>query len=136
MQIKRLIVFAAIIGLLNSCGGKSSSSPTSPTQETQVAFTMDASGTIQTPGTSYTVNTTLTSSMPSTKGISIVATVTDQTNNNTISQNAAITSTSTTNAVTIINLPSQHLCTVTIKISSVATPSNNASLSFNLANKQ
>lgn len=133
MQIKRLLFFAAVIGLLGSCGGKSSSTP-SNTQESQIAFTMDASGTIQTPGTSYVVNTTLTSTMPS-KGISIVATVTDQTNNNSVSQNAAVTSTSSTNATTIISLPSQHLCTVTITISSVATPTNKASQSFTLVNK-
>jgi hypothetical protein len=136
MQIKRWIVAAAMISLLNSCGCKKQTpKPEPPQQEPQVSFTMDVSGTIQTPGSTYVVNTTLKSAMPSAKGISIEATVTDQTNNANIPQNPVVTSTNSTNAITLINLPSQHPCNVTITISSVATPTNKASQSFVIANK-
>jgi ABC-type enterochelin transport system substrate-binding protein len=73
--------------------------------------------------------------MPSSSGINISSTVIDQSNNATIAQNAAINSTTAINNIQIINLPRQHWCTVTIKVTSVATPSNSATRTFNVAYK-
>jgi hypothetical protein len=73
--------------------------------------------------------------MPSTSGIKIEATVVDQTNTQNVTQNAAVTSTAATNTVTLINLPKGRWCMATIKVSSVKTPTNNASKSFTVSNK-
>jgi ABC-type enterochelin transport system substrate-binding protein len=73
--------------------------------------------------------------MPSASGINIAATVIDQTNNATIAQNAGINSTTAINNIQVINLPRQHWCTVTVKVTSVATPSNTATKTFNVAFK-
>ena len=132
-----IIISVGLIGIAALSCKKSPSTPTVP-QEVPIAFTLSpytANTSNQIAGTSAQETVTLTSTMPS-KGISIAATVTDQTNNASIQQNAAVTSTNSTNTVTIISLPSQHLCTVTITVTSVATASNTASQSFTLANKQ
>jgi hypothetical protein len=73
--------------------------------------------------------------MPSAKGISLVAIVTDQTDNSALTQNAAITSNSAVNTVTLINLPQQHWCNVSIKVASVATPNNSATQNFTVVYK-
>jgi hypothetical protein len=73
--------------------------------------------------------------MPSSKGITIETTLVNQTTSSNIAQSAAITSTSAVNNLQLINLPQQHFCTATIKVSSVATPSNSASQSFTVVYK-
>ena len=73
--------------------------------------------------------------MPSSKGITIETTVVDQTNSANIAQSAAITSTAAVNNLQLVNLPQQHWCTATIKVSSVATPSNSDSQSFTVVYK-
>jgi hypothetical protein len=78
---------------------------------------------------------TLTSAMPSASGINIAATVIDQTNNATITQNGSTNSTVGINNIQLVNLPRQHWCTVTLKVTSVATPSNTATKTFNVAYK-
>jgi ABC-type enterochelin transport system substrate-binding protein len=73
--------------------------------------------------------------MPSSSGINISTTVIDQTNSATITQNAGINSTTAINNIQLINLPRQHWCTVTVKVTSVATPTNFATKTFNVAYK-
>jgi hypothetical protein len=73
--------------------------------------------------------------MPSSKGITIETTLVNQTTSSNIAQSAAITSTAAINNLQLVNLPQQHFCTATIKVSSVATPSNNATQSFTVVYK-
>lgn len=104
-------------------------------QEPAIVFTTDANTTNTSLSNSFPVVVTLTSAMPSSSGINVSATVIDQTNNATITQNAAINSTTAINNIQLINLPRQHWCTVTVKVTSVATPSNFATKTFNVAYK-
>jgi hypothetical protein len=83
----------------------------------------------------YAVTATLTSIMPSSKGITIETTLVNQTTSANISQSAAVTSTSAVNNLQFINLPQQQWCTATVKVSSVATPSNSAAQSFTVVYK-
>ena len=69
------------------------------------------------------------------QGINVSATVIDQSNNNSIAQNAAITSSKAVNGITIINLPEQHWCQTTVTVTSVDKPSNSLSKSFTLVYK-
>ena len=73
--------------------------------------------------------------MPSSSGIKITTTLSDQTNNISITQNPPLTSTAAKNSITLINLPQQHWCSATITVSSVATPSNSASQTFTVVFK-
>ncbi len=104
-------------------------------QEPSIVFTTDANATNTSLSNSFPVVVTLTSAMPSSSGINIATTVIDQTNSATILQNAAINSTTAINNIQLINLPRQHWCTVTVKVTSVATPSNFATKTFNVAYK-
>ena len=121
-----------LLTLIFSC-----SKPNNPsnTQEDPIVFTTDANATNTSLSSSFPVAVTLTSAMPSSSGINIAATVIDQTNNATIAQNAGINSTTAINNIQLINLPRQHWCTVTVKVTSVATPINNATKTFNVAFK-
>ena len=114
---------------------KSTPPPQGTAQEAAIVFTVDANTTNTSLSNSFPVAVTLTSAMPSSSGINIAATVIDQTNNATINQNASINSVVAINNTQIINLPRQHWCTVTIKVTSVATPSNFATKTFNVAFK-
>ena len=103
-------------------------------QEPAIVFTTDANPQSNTSlSSTFPVVVTLNSAMPSSSGINISATV--QTNNATIAQNAAINSITAINNIQLINLPRQQWCTVTIKVTSVATPSNFATRTFNVAYK-
>ncbi len=127
-----------VIGSIISCSKSSDgggSTPTPPPSETPIAFTINATNNSISLTNGYAVTATLSSSMPSTRGISIETTLLDQNTSATIAQNAAVTSTAAANNLQLINLPQQHWCTVTIKVSSVATPSNNASQSFTVVYK-
>ena len=69
------------------------------------------------------------------KGITIETTLVNQTTSSNIAQSAAINSMSAVNNLQLVNFPQQHFCTATIKVSSVATPSNSASQSFTVVYK-
>ena len=131
------IVIGSIISCSKSSDGGGTTTPTPPITpaETSVAFTINASNNSISLTNGFAVTATLTSIMPSSKGITIETTVVDQTNSANIAQSAAITSTSAVNNLQLVNLPQQHWCTATIKVSSVATPSNNASQSFTVVYK-
>ena len=126
--------FMAFVVSISAC--KKSKTTTPPAaQEASIVFTTDANAANTSLSNTFPVAVTLTSAMPSASGINIAATVIDQTNNATITQNAAVNSTAAINNIQLINLPRQHWCTVTIKVTSVATPSNFATKTFNVAYK-
>ena len=141
MYMKKIIAFLPIlVGSFISCskssdGGGSTPTPPSTPVETSIAFTINASNNSVSLTNGYAVTATLTSIMPSSKGITIETTLVDQTNSANISQSAAVTSTSAVNNLQFTNLPQQHWCTATVKVSSVATPSNSASQSFTVVYK-
>ena len=131
------IVIGSIISCSKSSDGGGSSTPTPPStpSETPVAFTINAANNSVSLTNGFAVTATLTSIMPSSKGITIETTVVDQTNSANIPQSAAITSTSAVNNLQLVNLPQQRWCTATIKVSSVATPANSATQSFTVVYK-
>ena len=138
--MKKIIAFLPIlIGSFISCSKSSdaggSTTPPPPPVETPVAFTISATNNSVSLTNGFAVTATLSSTMPSTRGITIETTLVDQNTSATIAQNAAVTSTAAANNLQLINLPQQHWCTATIKVSSVATPSNNASQSFTVVFK-
>ncbi len=141
--MKKIIAFLIIIvGTFISCskssdggGSTPTPSPTPTPSETPIAFTINATNNSVSLTNGYAVTATLTSIMPSSKGITIETTLVDQTSSANISQSAAVTSTSAANNLQFINLPQQHWCTATVKMSSVATPSNSASQSFTVVYK-
>lgn len=135
---KTIFLLPIVIGLIISCSKSSDgggSTPTPNLSETPIAFTINASNNSISLTNGFAVTATLTSIMPSSKGITIETTLVNQSNSANISQSASITSTSAANNIQLVNLPQQHWCTATIKVSSVATPSNNASQSFTVVYK-
>jgi len=131
------ILIGSIISCSKSTGSDGTTNPTTPTAptETPVAFTINASNNSVSLTNGFAVTATLTSIMPSSKGITIETTLVNQSTSANIAQSAAITSTSATNNLQLINLPQQQWCTATIKVSSVATPSNSTSQSFTVVYK-
>ena len=128
------IVIVSIISCSKSSDG-GSSTPPSPAAETPIAFTINASNNSVSLTNGFAVTATLTSIMPSSKGITIETTLVNQSTSSNIAQSAAITSTSAANNLQLVNLPQQHWCTATIKVWSVAIPSNSASQSFTVVYK-
>jgi hypothetical protein len=136
--MKKIFFIAIVISSIISCSKSSDgggSTPTPPAAETPVAFTINASNNSVSLTNGFAVTATLTSIMPSSKGIAIETTLVNQTTSSNIAQSAAITSTAAANNLQLVNLPQQHWCTATIKVSSVATPSNSASQSFTVVYK-
>jgi len=125
-----------IVGILlyfTSCNKTVDSSQVA--QEKPIAFSIDASNATISPSSNFAVTVTLTSTIPSSQGIKIEAIVSDQTNNNSITQNPAISNTNIKNTISLINLPQQHWCNATIRVSSVATPTNTSSQNFTVVYK-
>ena len=130
--MKKIIVFLPIvIAALVAC----SKSAGVAAPETAVSFMVDATNNSISLSDTYRIMVKLESAMPTKEGVTIETTVMDQTTNSAIAQNAAIVRTNTQNYLQLINLPQQHLCTVTVKVSSVATPSNSVSKSFTVVYK-
>ncbi len=135
---KLFFILPIVIGSIISCSKSSDgggSTPTPPAAETPVAFTINASNNSVSLTNGFAVTATLTSIMPSSKGITIETTLVNQTTSSNIAQSAAVTSTSAVNNLQLVNLPQQHWCTATIKVSSVATPSNSSTQSFTVVYK-
>jgi len=139
--MKKIFFITILIGSIISCSkssdGGGTTNPTTPTTpaETPVAFTINASNNSVSLTNGFAVTATLTSIMPSSKGITIETTLVDQSTSANIAQAAAITTSSATNNLQLVNLPQQHWCTATVKVSSVATPSNSSSQSFTIVYK-
>lgn len=131
----KTILYLSISAILLSTAACKKAKPTVPAGEPQIIFTTNANTTNTSLTNSFPVTVTLTSAMPSASGINIESTVIDQTNNATIPQNASVNSNTGINSIQLINLPRQHWCTVTVKVTSVATPSNFATTTFNVAYK-
>lgn len=132
--MKKIYILSFIVlALISSCDCDKSDDNTS-TDETPVVFKYSYDSNISLSG-SLIVNVELTSSMPSTEGIIITALVKDKTNNQEISQNAALSTSEVKNAITLINLPRQHWCTVDLSVTSHKTPSNKATQSFEVIYK-
>ncbi len=133
--MKEILKLLILLFCLNISCSPSSSSPAAPTPEPPITFTLDVSNASISLDSSFPVVVTLTSALPTAKGINIEVTVTDQTNNTLLSQNTTVTSVLFKNSITIINLPQQHWCLASVKVSSVSTPSNSASQSFTVVYK-
>ncbi len=132
--MRKILLHTIISFLLISCS-KSGGSGGGSQPEAAIAFSMNASNNSITPSNSLAVIVTLTSAMPSSQGIKIETTVIDQTTNSSINQNPYLTSLNAKNTINLISLPQQHWCMATIKVSSIATPSNNAVQSFTVVYK-
>ena len=136
---KIIIILPIVIGSIISCskssGGGSTPTPLTTPTETPVAFTINAANNSVSLTNGFAVTATLSSTMPSSKGILIETSLLDQNTSANIAQSAAITSTGAANNLQLVNLPQQHWCTATIKVSSVATPSNSTSQSFTVVYK-
>lgn len=129
--MRRNILLYVMIFLCMSC--KKSSSGSGSVQEAAIVFTIDATNNSTSLGNTFPVVITVTSAMPS-QGMKVDVTLTDQTNNNSIAQ-SSVSSSIAKITYTITGLPQQHLCTATIKVSSVATATNTASQSFTVVYK-
>lgn len=103
-------------------------------QEQEISFSLNANDNIISPANNFPVNVILNSTMPG-KGIRISASLMQQSNNNTISQNPSINSTANSNGITIINLPEQQWCQATVTVTSIDKPSNSSSKSFTVVYK-
>lgn len=132
--MKKIIYFTLLVAIA-SCSQSNNGTGGGVPQEPAIVFTTDANATNTSLSNTFPVVVTLTSAMPSSSGINISTTVIDQTNNATIAQNPSINSTTAINNIQLINLPRQHWCTVTIKVTSVATPINFSTRTFNVAYK-
>lgn len=129
--MKKLIYLLILTAAISYSKSESSGN----VQEATIVFSTDASAANTSLANNFPVAVTLTSKLPSSNGINISATMIDQTNNATIAQNIGINSTGAISNIQLINLPRQHWCTVTVKVTSVATPSNFATKTFNVVYK-
>jgi len=132
---KIFIGILTVIISISSIQCSKSSGATQSSQEPPILFTIDASNASVSTSSSFNVNVILNSAMPSSLGIKIELIVIDQTNSVSIIQNPPLVSNTAKNSFTLINMPQQHWCLATIKVSSVATPTNTSSQSFTVVYK-
>jgi len=129
------LIYLLILTVAISCSKSDSGGNGGAAQEAAIVFTTDANNTNTSLSNTFPVLVTLTSGMPSSSGINISTTVIDQINSATIPQNTAINSTTSINNIQLIDLPRQRRCNVTVKVTSVATPSNFATKTFTVVYK-
>jgi hypothetical protein len=132
---KAFIFLPLVVVLIMSCKKSDTAETPVVVVEPQIAFNLDAVNNSIALSSSFAVTATLTSTLPSSQGVKIEVTVLDETSSSPITQSAAVTSTTSANALQLISLPQQHLCNATVKVSSVKTPSNTASKSFTVVYK-
>ena len=132
---KSFIFLPLVVVLFMSCKKSDTAETPVVVVEPQIAFNLDAVNNSIALSSSFAVTATLTSTLPSSQGVKIEVTVLDETSSSPITQSAAVTSTTSANALQLISLPQQHLCNATVKVSSVKTPSNTASKSFTVVYK-
>jgi hypothetical protein len=129
--MKPTILFSALFLIMAGTACKKSS--TGPAKEANIVFITDA--TLAYPSSTIPITVTLTSAMPP-GGINIAATVIDKTDNSRpIYQNPTLNSKIAINNIQLINLPQQHMCSVTLTVTSISTPSNTASKTFDVVYK-
>jgi hypothetical protein len=129
MSMKKIFYFPALFLVIIGTSCKKSQAP-----EAAIVFITDANATNISTANTFPVTVTLTSAMPP-GGINILAKVIDQTNSATITQNAGVNSKTPINNIQLINLPQQHMCSVTLTVTSISTPSNTASKTFDVVYK-
>jgi len=122
-----------LLTLITTVASSSKNSSTPPSEQS-IAFTHNAGNNILNPGASLSFIITLTSTIPS-SGIKVEISTREEANGNTVGSNSSVNSTASTVNVGISGLPRQVWCIVTIKVSSVTTPSNNATQTFRILYK-
>jgi hypothetical protein len=135
--MKKSIIAIVLIQLIILIGcSKGDGGSTTPPTEPNITFDVDASSANINPGSTFNFNVKLTSAMPSSQGIKIDISASEEVTGNSVSpQNPTTTSTSATTPVSVINLPQQKWVVTTVKVSSVATPTNNATKTFRVVYK-
>ncbi len=130
--MKNIFGLLLIIIVAIACSKKSDPPPP---PEAPIAFDLDAAAINNALGSSFGFNVTLTSAMPSTSGIRIEVTAIEEGTGTSLTQNAAIVSTVTKTAATVIGLPIQKWVIVTVKVISVKTSTNSLSKTFRVVFK-
>lgn len=134
--MKKILGFILLITIGIACSKGGGSTPAPPPAEASVAFDIDAAATNTAVGSIFDFNVRLTSTMPSSQGIKIEVTAIEEGTGTAISpQNPTIVSNSSTVAASVISLPIQKWVITTVKVSSVATASNNATKAFRIVRK-
>lgn len=124
-----LILFFSL--LVAACGSKS---PDPLPSEQPIAFTHNAGDNVLNPGPSLTFTVTLTSTMPS-SGIKVEVSTKEEASGNVVGANSSVNSTSAAVSASVSALPRQLWCIVTIKVSSVSTPTNTSTQTFRIVYK-
>ena len=120
--------------LVAACGSKKPPTPPPPPSEQPIAFTHNAGTNVLNPGPSLNFTVTLTSTMP-TSGIKVEVSTKEEAGGNAVGTNSSVNSTSAAVSASVSALPRQLWCIVTIKVSSVNTPSNSATQTFRVVYK-
>jgi hypothetical protein len=131
LKITGVLFFVAFI--LNSCSNKSNP-PAPPPADQPIAFTHNAGNNVQNPGANLNFTVTLSSAMPS-GGIKVEVSTKEEATNNPVGTNSSVNSSSANVNMSIAGLPRQVWCIVTIKVSSVSTPSNSNTQIFRVVYK-
>lgn len=129
------ILFLLFSFFIASCGSKKPPTPSpTPPAEAQIAFTQNAGSNVLNPGPSLNFAVTLTSTMPA-AGIKVEVSTKEEASGNVVGTNSSVNSTTATVNASVSGLPRQLWCIVTIKVSSVSTPTNTATQTFRVIYK-
>lgn len=132
MKILQLtaIIFFSIIMVNGNCGKK----PQQPPADQPITFTHTAGSNVQNPGSTLNFSVTLTSAMPA-SGIKVDISTKEEVSGTSVGNNSSISGSSATVNATVLSLPRQVWCIVTVTVSSVGTPSNTATQTFRVVYK-
>ena len=134
VQLASLILFSALM-VNGSCKKKTPTPnpPTPPPAEQNIVFTHNAGNNVFNPGATLNFAVTLTSAMPA-SGIKVEISTVQEANGAAVSSSSSSGSTAVVN-VSVTGLIQQVWCVTTIKVSSVATPTNSATQTFRVVYK-
>ena len=127
-----LVLFFGLF--MATCGSKNPPAPPTPPAEQPIAFTHNAGNNVLNPGPSLNFTVTLTSTMP-TAGIKVEVSTKEEASGNAVGTNSSVNSTTAAVNVGVAGLPRQLWCIVTIKVSSVSTPTNTSTQTFRIIYK-